>query len=448
VDETEASPEEIARAEEIIRTDFQAALDEFLRLRSLTRPQASDDRAIYGFAEAAARRYHNATAYDPSLPKLSNVQLWEIRQRLYLMHGPLGPLGDLLVVEGVEDIHIHGTGGGFLVFGDHREELPPRFQSEEELTELVRHYAELAGKHFDPSNPVVTVMLRDGSRLNAVMAPLSKPPMITVRKQQLKRFLKLPTLVEQGAVPASLQPLLEAAVWARLNIVISGATGAGKTTLARVLALLIAEGERTCVLETETELMLHELRPRDCFSLEAREANIEDAGRVSLRDLFRYAALRQRPDRIIVGEVRGDEAMDMLHAMTSGHDGSLTTIHASGARAALNRLEAMATMNDPNLAPRVVRQMEGTGIDLIIHLSSYRRGGDRVRRVASVAFVDENIEDPEARPGVFEFCRYRVLQDDWEVDDRWGLHPPRKIEEKLLMAGLRLGDLRVRAPSS
>src|SRR5262249_47474715 len=129
------SSEEGARAEEGIPTDFQAALDEFFPLRGLTPPHASDDRATYGVSGAAARRYHNATGYDPSLPKLSNVQLWEIRQRLYLMHGPLGPLGDLLVIEGVEDIHIHGTGGGFLVFGDHREELPPRFQSAEELTE-------------------------------------------------------------------------------------------------------------------------------------------------------------------------------------------------------------------------------------------------------------------------------------------------------------------------
>ena len=446
MDEKEASPEEVARAEEIIRTDFQAALDQFLRLRSLTRPQASDDRAIYGFAEAAARRYHNATGYDPSLARLSNVQLWEIRQRLYLMHGPLGPLGDLLVIEGVEDIHIHGTGGGFLVFGDHRQVLPPRFDTEEELNELVRHYAELAGKHFDPSNPVVTVMLRDGSRLNAVMEPLSKPSMLTVRKQQLRRFLTLPSLVDEGAVPPGLLPLLEAAVLARLNIVISGGTGVGKTTLARVLAMLIPDGERTCVLETETELMLHELRPRDCFSFEARDANIEGAGEVTLGTLFRLAALRQRPDRIIVGEVRADEAMDMLDAIGSGHDGTLTTIHASNPRMALSRLEGLATRGDTNLAPRVARQMVGTCVDLVVHLSSYRRGSDKVRRMARVAFVDENLEDPEGRPGVFEFCRYLVRRDDWEIDDQWGLHPPAKVEEKLLTAGLDLADLRVREP--
>jgi len=213
--------------------------------------------------------------------------------------------------------------------------------------------------------------------------------------------------------------------------------------MLNALSRFIPEEERIVTIEDTAELQLQQ---RHVVKFETRPPNLNKEGGINQRQLLR-TALRMRPDRIIVGEVRGDEAMDMLHAMTSGHDGSLTTIHASGPRAALNRLEAMATMNDPNLAPRVVRQMEGTGVDLIVHLSSYRRGGDRVRRVASVAFVDENIEDPEGRPGVFEFCRYRVLQDDWEIDDRWGLHPPRKVEEKLLMAGLHLADLRVRAPS-
>jgi len=118
------------------------ALDDLLRQRGLTKPLSTDDRAIWGFADAAVRRYHDATADDPGLPQLSKVQLWEIRQRLYVMHGPLGPLGDLLAIEGVEDIHINGTRGGYLVFGDRREELPARFDSEEQLIELVRHYAE------------------------------------------------------------------------------------------------------------------------------------------------------------------------------------------------------------------------------------------------------------------------------------------------------------------
>lgn len=441
MEEREATLEEVARAREIVREDFQASLDDFFRQRGLTRPQAADDPAIYGLAEAAARRYHRATAYDPSLPRLSTVQLWEIRQDLYLGHGPMGPLAEELSIPGVEDIHIHGTRVLYRVYGDRWEELPSRLGSEEELNELVRYYAEMAGKHFDPAQPAVTVTLQDGSRLNAVMSPLSKPPMITIRKQQLGRFLTLRSLVDEGAVPADLVPLLEAAVLARLNTVISGGTGVGKTTLARVLAMLIPRGERTCVLESETELMLHELRPNDCFSFEAREANIEGAGEFSLGSLFRLAALRQRPDRIIVGEIRGDEAMEMLDAIGSGHDGTLTTIHGSNPRLALGRLEGMATRSGANTPARVARQMVGQCVDLLVHLSNYRRAGVKVRRMARVAFVDENLEDPEGRPGLFEFCRYVARRDEWEIDDHWALHAPAKVEEKMEMAGLDLTSL-------
>jgi pilus assembly protein CpaF len=432
----------VRQAEDLIRADFGRTLDELLRQRGITQPEAQDDRAVFSLADAATRRYHAATAGDPKLPRLSKAQLWEIRQRLYIAHCLLGPLGELLAIEGVEDIHINGTKGGCLVFGDRREKLPARFQSEEMLTELVRHYAEQAGKHFDPANPMVTVTLRDGSRLNAVLPPVAKPLVITIRKQQMKRFLTLRDMAQEGALPARLVQFLEAAVIARLNILISGATGAGKTTLARVLALLIPAGERTCVLETETELWLHELQENDFFSFEAREANIEGAGRITLTELFQYAALRQRPERIIVGEVRAEEAMDMLHAMTSGHDGSLTTIHTSGIRAALSRLETLAMRSDANLSHRVVRQMVGSGVDLIIHLASYKRPEGRVRRLAGIAFIDENPEDRDGRPAVIEFCRYRVIEDDWEIEDEFGLSLPRKVEEKLLMAGLRPADFR------
>lgn len=431
-----APQEQVRRAEDLIRADFRAGLDQMLRERGLPKPRSEDDQAVFSLADAAVRRYHAATARDRSLPRLSKVQYWEVRQRLYVMHGALGPLGDLLGIEGVEDIHINGTRGGYLVFSDHREELPQRFSSEEELTDLVRHYAEQAGKRFDLASPLVTLTLRDGSRLNAVLPPVSKPLVITIRKQQLRRFLGLPDLVREGTIPGSAVPLLEAAVLARLNVLISGGTGAGKTTLARILGLLIPDGERTCVLETETELWLHELRDRDCFSFEERDANIEGAGRISLRDLFRLGALRQRPDRIIVGEVRGEEALDMIHAMTSGHDGNLTTIHASGARAALNRLEALAAMADAKLSSRVVRQMVGSGVDLIVHLAAYKRPGGRVRRLASMAFVDENPEDPEWMPVAQEFCRYRVLEDSWEWDDNPVAFAPRKVLNKLVMAGL------------
>ena len=395
----------------------------------------ADDRTIFGLADKAVRDYHAATARSASLPQLSQVQYWEIRQRMYVSHGALGPLGELLAIDGVEDIHIDGADGGYLEYGDHREPLPVAYGSEDELVTLVRFYAEQAGKHFDLANPIVTITLRDGSRLNAILPPVAKPLAITIRKQQLRRFLYLDDLARAGTLPFAMIPLLDAAVRARLNIILSGPTGTGKTTLARVLALMIPDGERTCVLETETELWLHELR-RGFISLEERDANVEGAGRITLQDLFQRGALRQRPRRIIVGEVRGKEAMDMLHAMTSGHDGSLTTLHASGPRMALSRLEVLAMSGDANLAPHVVRQMVGSGVDLVVHLSTFHRGDDEVRRLASLAFVAENPEDPLGSPIVSEAAVYRIADDSWEWRPDALMHMPDKIWRKLLVAGI------------
>jgi len=246
----------------------------------------------------------------------------------------------------------------------------------------------------------------------------------------------LKDLAREGAIPAQAIPFLEAAVRARLNTVICGPTGSGKTTLARILALLIPTGERTCVLETETELWLHELREADFFSLEERDANVEGAGRVTLQDLFQRGALRQRPRRIIVGEVRGKEALDMLHAMTSGHDGSLTTLHASGPRAALQRLEALAMSADPHLAPMVVRQMVAGGVDLIVYLGTYQRGRQACRRLGSLAFVAENPEDPYGGLLLQEFCSYAPSSDDWHWEGAALAHVPSKIRDKLQLADI------------
>lgn len=431
----EPAQDQVSRAEAQILSAFRQSLDEVLRGRPDPRPQPSDDRVIFALADKAVRDYHAATARASDLAQLSQVQYWEIRQRLYVTHGALGPLGELLAIDGVEDIHIDGTKGGYLEYGDRREPLPVEYPSEDDLVTLVRFYAEQAGKHFDPSNPMVTVTLRDGSRLNAILPPVAKPLAITVRKQQLRRFLYLDDLAKAGTVPYAAVPLLSAAVRARLNLILSGPTGTGKTTLARVLALMIPDGERTIVLETETELWLHELR-RGFVSLEERDANVEGAGRVTLQDLFQRGALRQRPRRIIVGEVRGKEALDMLHAMTSGHDGSLTTLHASGTRMALNRLEVLAMSADSNLSPLVVRQMVGSGVDLIVHLGSFQRGDQEVRRLGALAFVAENPEDPHGNPIVAELASYRIDSDRWEWRPENVAHMPDKIWRKLLVAGI------------
>jgi pilus assembly protein CpaF len=441
MEEREASNNEVATAERLMLTAFRKNLDELLAGRADPRPRADDDKAIFALADQAVKQYHAATARNPDLPRLSAVQCWEIRQRLYVSHSALGPLGQLLALDGVEDIHINGTRSGYLDYGDRREPLPVTYSSEDDLIDIVKYYAEQGGKHFDPANPMVTVTLRDGSRLNAILPPVAKPLVITIRKQQLRRFLSLKDLEREDAIPAQAIPILDAAVRARLNAVICGPTGSGKTTMARILALLVAPGERTCVLETETELWLHELRDEDFFSLEERDANVEGAGQVTLQDLFQRGALRQRPRRIIVGEVRGKEALDMLHAMTSGHDGSFTTLHASGPRAALNRLEVLAMSADPHLAPTVVRQMVAGAVDLIVHLGTYQRGDTACRRLGSLAFVAENPEDPFGGALVQEFCRYVPQSDDWQWESAALAHVPTKVRDKLELVGVEPAGL-------
>jgi pilus assembly protein CpaF len=444
----DAPNEDVDRAEDLIRESFRKDLYDQMKGGPADAATAGErlgqeDRIRDALAEKAVREYVAKTATDPSLPRLSKVQYLQIRHRLYVAHGPLGPLGDLLQIEGVEDIHINGTRGGELDFGDHKEPLPGRFASEDELIQIVQRYAEQAGRHIDVGSPVVTVTLRDGSRLNAVFPPVAKPMVITIRKHQLGRFRELEDFAREGAMPDEAVPLLRAAVQAGLNILISGRTGAGKTTIARTLGLEIPDGERTCILETETELWLHELRD-DFFSLEARDANVEGAGEVTLEQLFQLAALRQRPKRIIVGEVRGREAEPMLHAMASGHDGSITTIHASSARHALARLEVLASGSGSAVSPRLVQHMIATGVDMVLQVGRYRRLGRDVRRLTTLSLVAENQERPEDGPVLLNLARYRLANDRWEWAWENLADAPEKIQDKFEVAGIDIRKLAVR----
>jgi pilus assembly protein CpaF len=287
----------------------------------------------------------------------------------------LGPLEPLLRDPKVSEIMVNGPGTVFVERGGRLERVPMAFGSDAAVVELVRKVIGPLNLRLDDNSPLVDARLQDGSRLNAVIPPLClNGPAITIRRFRERRFL-LSELVECGTLTGEIASFLAEAVRCKANIIISGGASSGKTTLLGVLASLIPEGERLVTIEDTAELRL--THPH-VVSLESRPANIEGRGEVSVRDLVRNA-LRMRPDRIIVGEVRGPEALDMLQAMNTGHPGSLSTAHANSPRDLLNRLETMVLMSDVDLNEVAVCRQIGSSLDIVAHL----RRTDEGRRVLS-----------------------------------------------------------------
>jgi pilus assembly protein CpaF len=261
------------------------------------------------------------------------------------------------------------------------------FEGEEAVAHLIERIVGPLGLRVDESSPWADARLPEGSRVHAIIPPLSlRGPVLTIRK-----FSQVPLaprdLVELGSMGPRMLEFLAACVRARMNVIVSGGTGSGKTTMLGVLSGFIPEGERLITIEDAAELRL--ARPH-VIALEARPANVEGRGEVTVRDLVRNA-LRMRPDRIIVGEVRGGEALDMLQAMNTGHDGSLSTAHANGPRHALWRLETMAMMSDVDLPATHIRNQVASAIDVIVHLARLRDG----RRVVFDISAVEGIHDGE-----------------------------------------------------
>ena len=243
------------------------------------------------------------------------------------------------------------------------------------------------GRHIDEANPMVDARLQDGSRVNAVIAPLSlKGPLLTIRKFS-KKPLTVQNLIDFGSLTIKMASFLEACVKGRLNVVVSGGTGSGKTTLLNVLSAYIPNDERIVTIEDAAEIQLQQ---QHVLTLEARPANLEGTGQITIRDLVRNA-LRMRPDRIIVGEVRGGEALDMLQAMNTGHDGSLTTGHANSPRDMLARLETMVLMAGMNLPISAIRQQISSAIDIIVQQSRMRDGSRKVIGISEVLGMEGEV---------------------------------------------------------
>jgi pilus assembly protein CpaF len=271
-----------------------------------------------------------------------------------------------------------------------------RFTDDSQLRRIINKMVAQVGRRIDESSPMVDARLPDGSRVNAVIPPLSLTgPIVTIRKFSTKR-LDLNELIRLGTLSSEAVEFLQRCVLAELNVLISGGTGTGKTTLLNALSSAIPDSDRIVTIEDAAELQLNQ---RHVLRLEARQKNIEGEGEIAIRELVRNS-LRMRPDRIIVGEVRGAEALDMLQAMNTGHDGSLTTVHANAPRDALSRIETMVLMAGFELPMRAIRQQVCSALDLIVHLE---RLEDGLRRVTAITEIQRMESDVITLQDIFEF---------------------------------------------
>ncbi len=292
----------------------------------------------------------------------------------------LGPLEPLLADKSISDILVNGYATVYIERGGKLELTPVRFTDDDHLMRLITRIVSRVGRRVDETSPMVDARLPDGSRVNVIIPPLALDgPTLSIRRFGAQP-LRVRDLVGIGTLTPEGVGFLGACVRAKLNTLISGGTGAGKTTMLNALSAFVPEGERVVTIEDSAELQLQQ---RHVVRLETRPLNIEGKGEIVARDLVRNA-LRMRPDRIIVGEVRGAEVLDMLQAMNTGHEGSMTTVHANSCRDALSRLEAMVGMSGVPLSESVVRQIISRGLHLIIQLS---RGIDGRRRVTSVTEI-------------------------------------------------------------
>jgi pilus assembly protein CpaF len=299
----------------------------------------------------------------------------------------LGPLEALLADPSVSDILVNRADQIYVEREGRIEPSPLVFKDDQHLLRIIERIVSSVGRRIDESSPMVDARLADGSRVNAVIPPLALDgPVLSIRRFRTDR-LGARDLVERESLTQPMLEFLRGAVGARLNILVSGGTGAGKTTFLNVLSGFISDRERIVTIEDAAELML---RQRHVVRLETRPANIEGKGQVAQRQLV-INALRMRPDRIVVGEVRGEEALDMLQAMNTGHDGSLTTIHANSTRDALYRLDTMVAMANLNIPEKAIRQQVASAIHVVVQLTRLSDGRRRVSAVSEITGMEQGV---------------------------------------------------------
>jgi pilus assembly protein CpaF len=343
----------------------------------------------------------------------------------------LGPLEPLLSDPTISDILVNAHD---IIYIERRGKIEPtnvRFKDDEHLMRVIERIVSSVGRRIDESSPMVDARLQDGSRVNAIIPPLAiDGPVVSIRRFGADP-LKMSSLIDNKALTKDIADMLQMVVTARLNVLISGGTGAGKTTLLNALSAYIPENERIVTIEDSAELQLQQPH---VVRLETRPPNIEGKGEVTQRDLVRNA-LRMRPDRIVIGEVRGGEAIDMLQAMNTGHDGSLTTIHANTPRDALSRLETMIQMTGMRLSDRAMRQQVASAINLVLQVA---RMSDGSRRVTSISEITGMEGETITMQEIFMYERTGV-DSQGQVLGRFrptGIRP--RFAERLKSCGLQL----------
>lgn len=339
----------------------------------------------------------------------------------------LGILEPLLEDASITEIMVNGPDHIYVERSGRVEQLPLRFASNEQLMQTIERIVSTVNRRVDESNPMVDARLPTGERVNVIIPPLALTgPTLTIRR--FPRAYTLAELIELGSLDEPTMLFLASLVRARFNVIVSGATGAGKTTLLNALSGLVPEGERIITVEDAAELQLQQPH---VISLESRPPNVEGKGQITIRDLVRNS-LRMRPDRIIVGEVRGGETLDMLQAMSTGHDGSLATVHANSAEDALMRLQTLASMSEVKIPFEALRDQINSAVDVLVQLTRHADGN---RRITEVALLDSAGREDYRLTTV---CRFRSLPatGDRTVQGRMEHHAvPRRVADRLYLAG-------------
>jgi pilus assembly protein CpaF len=351
----------------------------------------------------------------------------EVRHELF----GLGPLEPLLADSEICDILVNSPKKVYIERAGKLELTSVEFKDDEHLMRVIERIVSTVGRRIDESSPMVDARLQDGSRVNAIIPPLSLDgPVLSIRRFGADP-LRMSSLIEKNALTKDMADMFEMCVRARLNLLISGGTGAGKTTLLNALSSFIPDNERIVTIEDSAELQLQQPH---VVRLETRPANIEGRGEVTQRDLVKNA-LRMRPDRIVIGEVRGGEAIDMLQAMNTGHDGSLTTVHANTPRDALVRLETMIQMTGMRLSDRAMRQQIASALDIVVQAA---RLSDGTRRVTSISEITGMEGETITMQEIFHFER-KGVDKDGKVIGRYrptGVRP--RFAERLKQYGMQL----------